>query len=106
MIIPINIYIYGYALLLLYTPPSFVLDSYLVEREPARRSELCHQTSLLQICVVMHGGVREGGKEAGRQSGRGCSTALQPISQEHAAAQVRDMYLSPAEQVRDSCSCP
>jgi hypothetical protein len=36
----------------------------LVEREPERRSELCHWTSLLQMCVVMHGGVREGGSAA------------------------------------------
>ena len=36
----------------------------LVESERARRSELCDQTSLVQMCVAMHGGVREGGSAA------------------------------------------
>jgi hypothetical protein len=36
----------------------------MVDRERARGSELCHWTSLLQMCVVMHDGVREGGSAA------------------------------------------
>ncbi len=42
-----------------------------MERERARRSELCDWTSLLQMCVVMHGGVREGGSSRG-SSPRAC----------------------------------
>ena len=36
----------------------------LVERERARRSELCDSTSPVHMCVVMHDGVREGGSAA------------------------------------------
>ena len=68
----------------------------------------------MQICVVMHGVVREGGSAAedarmtvrGKRDARLLTNLVSlHIPEEHAAAQVRDMHLSPAPQVRDSSSC-
>ena len=78
------------------------------------------------MCVVMDDGVREGGSAAedapprccplmrgesrmtvrGRRHARLLTKLVSlRIPEEHAAAQVRDMHLSPAAELRDACSC-